>query len=343
MYSRFFYLFIIALVAATPAVAADDVNAAAANTTSTAAPATNTVKSEEAEPPPEESRVQVPDTPHQEHLGEKGEKPAKPDEQAAAKPHDGAKISAPETLRVSLTPEPKLEKDKQAAFVLRLEDKKGHPVGESDLEVQHTQKMHLLIVDESFTDYQHVHPVPALDSWSFSFTPRTAHNYKIWVDVKPRGGDEEMLPLLLKGKEPCKVPCADATERLTAAFGDDKATLSFDAPLQAGTPATATLALTDKKGAPLKDLQPVMGAYAHVAAFTGDFSGVAHVHPQGKEPADDKDRGASPLTFMIHPEKPGLLKLFVEIRRDDKNVFLYFTAKVAATGKQPAPDASKKP
>jgi hypothetical protein len=334
MHSRFFYLFIIAAMAASPAFAADDGASASPST----APIAKIDKNVQVEPPPEESRIQIPDMPHQDHLGEK---PPTTGEGTAAKPDSDADKNS--GLRVSLTPAPVLEKGKEATFVLGLTDKDDHPVTDGGLVKVHTKKIHLLIVDESFSDYQHVHPVPARDTWNFSFTPKTAHNYKIWVDVKPRGGDEQMLPLFLKGKEPCKESCVDKTEALTADFGEDKAQLSFDAPLTVEKPSTVTLTLTNKKGAPLKDLEPVLGAYAHVAAFSGDFSSVAHVHPMGDEPKDEKDRAASPLTFMIHPEKPGVLKIVVQIRRDDKDVFLYFTATVAASVEQAAPDSGKKP
>lgn len=42
--------------------------------------------------------------------------------------------------------------------ILRLTDGKGNPVNLKDLEVAHTKSIHLLIIDESLSDYQHTHP-----------------------------------------------------------------------------------------------------------------------------------------------------------------------------------------
>ena len=46
--------------------------------------------------------------------------------------------------------------------------------------------------------------------------------------------------------------------------------------------------------------------------------------PSG-DPANDTDRGESPLSFMLHPDNQGFLKLFVQLRVDGKDVFLPFS------------------
>jgi hypothetical protein len=329
MPSRYFYLFIIAALLATPA-RADDSGAGAAPI----AKMEKADKAGEPEAPSDESRMQIPDTPKP--TGEKppvkADTPKTDDKVEPAGHHDHAAAAnddyGPPTLRVSLTPSPKLEKGKAASFTLGLATVDGAPILEDGLDERHTKKIHILVADESFSDYQHVHPKADKQGWSFTFTPETEHDYRMWVDVKPKGGNSQMIPLLLNGNEPCKEACVDNTISMAASFGDNKATLSFDNPPTAGAPATGTVELTGADGKPLSGLEPVMGAYAHVVAFSADGRSVAHVHPMGDGPQKPEDRGASPLKFMIHPKKAGILKIFVQIATDDKDIFLPFTVKV---------------
>jgi hypothetical protein len=72
-------------------------------------------------------------------------------------------------------------------FVLRLATSTGKPIGPSDLIEVHTRKLHLLIVDPTLTDYQHVHPEPTglPGEWSFQFSPRFPAVYRVFADFTP--------------------------------------------------------------------------------------------------------------------------------------------------------------
>ena len=62
----------------------------------------------------------------------------------------------------------------EANVTFQLATASGKPVAPEDLVVAHTMKLHLLVVDPTLTDYQHVHPTPGRKSgeWEFAFTPR---------------------------------------------------------------------------------------------------------------------------------------------------------------------------
>jgi len=79
-----------------------------------------------------------------------------------------------------------------------------------------------------------------------------------------------------------------------------------------------------KGGQPFTGLEPVMGAFAHVVGFTEDYNSVLHVHPMGKEPTSDAERGGPKLEFHIEPEKTGFVKLFAQVRIDGKDIFAPF-------------------
>ena len=64
----------------------------------------------------------------------------------------------------------------------------GASVGPPDLIVAHTERIHLLLIDSTLTDYHHEHPqvsrVPG--EYPFSFTPQKPGSYLAWVDVRAR-------------------------------------------------------------------------------------------------------------------------------------------------------------
>ena len=65
-----------------------------------------------------------------------------------------------------------------------------------DLTEAHTEKLHLLIVDESLTDYHHEHPVPAgkPGEYRFDFEPKFGGTYHVWADLLPdRDGQTGIL------------------------------------------------------------------------------------------------------------------------------------------------------
>jgi hypothetical protein len=90
-------------------------------------------------------------------------------------------------------------------------------------------------------------------------------------------------------------------------------TLALDGEPKAGAPVMGNVVIT-KDGQPFTGLEPVMGAFAHVVGFTEDYNSVLHVHPMGKEPSNDAERGGPKLEFHIEPEKAGFVKLFAQVR-----------------------------
>jgi len=94
-------------------------------------------------------------------------------------------VRSPVTMSVATETEPVARQTIRAT--LTLVTSTGKPVGPADLLVSHTQKLHLLIVDPTLTDYQHVHPVPGRrpGEWTFEFAPRLGGLYRLFADFTP--------------------------------------------------------------------------------------------------------------------------------------------------------------
>lgn len=269
--------------------------------------------------------IAEPDMPNPEATPEKPAPNSRP--KLAPQPEHAHKMEAyvTATLTSALSPA-SVEKGVETKMTLMLSDKDGKPVSIMSLEERHTKRIHLLVVDDSLTDYQHIHPEAGKEegTYTFTFTPLTSHSYRVFADVKPAGQPPQMVQATLAGAEKCADPCIDKALVERAVFDGYTAYLSLPGgALHAGTPVRGDVFITDADNAPFAKLEPVMGAYGHIVGFY-ENGGVAHVHPMGREPEKDTDRGSSPIAFMLHPEAAGFVKLFVQLRVDGKDVFLPF-------------------
>ena len=226
-----------------------------------------------------------------------------------------------------------LMSQKEQSVVLHLSRADGSPLRLSDLVTAHQSKIHLLVVDDSMTDYQHIHPAEgtAPGDYIFSFTPKTAHDYTVWADILPVSAPHEYLKAALKGKDPCKTACISKALSLKGASQGLTGALSFDRRfLKAKEAAMGRLIIKDESGQPVKDLEPVMGAFAHIVGFYAGKTGVVHLHPMGDEPVSDQARGGPSLVFHLEPDRPGIIKLFAQVRRGGKDIFIPFTLRITS-------------
>lgn len=202
--------------------------------------------------------------------------------------------------------------------------KDNKPLTLNDLKTVHTKKIHLMVIDPTLTDYYHIHPV--MDSktkdFVFKFTPKKNGSYRIWVDVTPIATDEQVF---------LKTDIGSASEKhlineevkLNSNVNSYQFNLKLDGQPQVGKPVVATITVT-KDGKPFSQLEPVMGAFAHLMGFNADYSSILHIHPMGREPSNDKERGGSQLMFHIEPQKAGFVKLFAQFRINGEDVYVPF-------------------
>jgi hypothetical protein len=218
---------------------------------------------------------------------------------------------------------------RESHLTLTLATSTGKPVGPADLLVQHTRKLHLLVVDPTLRDYQHIHPEPAAKDgdWTFDFTPRLAGTYRVFADFVPvptgrslyAGGD-----LSVTGDVAVNTTIFSWETQLEGY--DFKLTPST--PVHAGKPTDFSFTVTKSGGGPVP-LEPVMDAYAHLVAFDQANVGFAHLHPKeiGLEPFADP---AHPqLTFRITIPNPGVYVIWAQVKLGGQEVFAPFWFDVA--------------
>jgi hypothetical protein len=226
-----------------------------------------------------------------------------------------------------------LEPGKRVTVTLTLTKNDGAPVTPKDLLVMHTQKIHLLIIDASLADYHHEHPQPidVAGVYVFSFVPAKPGPYRIFADVVPvyASRQEYVIADLPAGAEP--QPIADKRVKLTTQVAGYGFLLSFDekvTDIRANRPLSGTLTVTGPDGKPFNQLEPVMGAFAHLVAFGEDRATVLHVHPEGNEIQDPAMRGGPTLKFKLYAPRAGFYRLYAQVQIGGQAAFAPFNLRI---------------
>ena len=219
------------------------------------------------------------------------------------------------TLLVKATA-PKLVPNQTATVDLRLRDKTGAGIGSLQLLEAHTRRLHVMLIDPTFEDYHHEHPITSgrPGDFTFNFTPRKPGDYLLWLDATPMAtGRNETPESVVTGATPVLPSIARVTQMSATADGW-RFQLSLDRKkVIAGQPVNARLRVTDEKGVPCFTLEPFMGAFAHVVGFMDDRHTMLHVHSHG-EPPHELTRSGPDVLFRLVAPKAGFIKLFIQVQ-----------------------------
>jgi hypothetical protein len=204
---------------------------------------------------------------------------------------------------------------RETRWVLALATSAGKPIGPVDLLTVHTKKLHLLVVDPTLRDYQHVHPEPGErpGEWVFAHMPRRAGAYRVFADFTPAATGRGLYsfsdytaageaPGAADGGGDWRAPgLGEEVERggYVLRMGLDKGET-----VKAGAPGTLVFSIRAKDGGAVP-MEPVMGAYVHTTAFDEERSGFAHLHTR-VEPGETERaaNGDSPLPPPKDSSKP---------------------------------------
>lgn len=239
--------------------------------------------------------------------------------------HDHGATQA--TISVAASSAQPFTAGKKTDVTLVLKKQDGSPVTLDDLKEAHTEKIHVLIIDPTLTDYHHEHPVAGdkPGEYRFSFTPQKDSSYRLWADLVPADTAKQEYAIADLGGTFVNGEIPARAQSLTATVEGLTYVVSFEGPLSAGKAVLGTLTVKSAEGAVFSALEPIMGAYAHLVGFSEDRKTIAHIHPMGEEPTKPTDRGAGELKFHIQPEQPGLVRLFAQVQIGGQSKFAMFT------------------
>jgi hypothetical protein len=229
------------------------------------------------------------------------------------------------TMKMSVIGPP-LVVGRLAQLRIRLTKRDGSPVLLDDLLEMHTRKIHLLINDLSLGDYHHEHPT-ATDmpgEYAFSFTPQKPGPYRIWADLVPATSSIQEYVIADAPADTTSDPLIDRKTVSTAIVNGRTYRLAFtnsDMAIHAGQTIVGTIMVNGTDGKTFTQLEPVMGAFAHVVGFNQDLKTVLHIHPYSKQPSGPTDRAGPVFAFKFYAPKPGFYRLYGQVQIDGISQF----------------------
>ena len=162
-------------------------------------------------------------------------------------------------------------------FGVRILDQAGREV--HDLDEQHGQLMHLIVVRRDLTHYQHLHP--SLDEngrWSVPLALPEPGVYRAFADFSV-GGEPLTLGVDLSASGELRV------EPLPSPINAVRVEGGYEVLLEAETPTAGAASLLGfrvrHEGAEVDDLEPYLGALGHLVALREGDLAYLHVHPTG--------------------------------------------------------------
>lgn len=232
---------------------------------------------------------------------------------------------------------------REANFVLTLTTSAGKPIAPVDLVAVHTRKLHLLVIDPTLTDYQHLHPEPGAKpgEWVFKHTPERTGVYRVFADFTPaatRRGLYSFADYTVGATDGAEAEAAAVNE--FARLGEEveagpwrfKLATQDGEPVRAGRQATLVFSGREVAGGEVP-MAIVMDAYAHLVAFDPERSGFAHLHPRGDRPGDyavaAPDAREPRLWFDLTIPKAGDYVVWAQVNLEGGERFLPFVMNVA--------------
>jgi plastocyanin domain-containing protein len=235
-------------------------------------------------------------------------------------------------FNVSLSTEPSQVKPNQSTkLVFSIQDANTKELGINDLEIVHEKPMHLIIVSEDLSFFNHIHPQPITDTSVFTVDTEfpNAGKYHFYLDYSPKSVGHRLarLELSVTGTPPTPVPLVVDKENSKIVEGV-KVTFKPEKALQAGEALTLAFLLQDAKTEqPLTDIEPYLGAFAHFNIVNQGHTEVLHAHPLKEATSKDERGGPEIGTRTIFP-KAGIYKIWAQFQRNGKVIVAPFIVSV---------------
>ena len=175
--------------------------------------------------------------------------------------------------------------------------------------IVHERPMHLFVVGEGLEFFAHEHPVQQPDGvFMLDVTLPRPGSYMAVAEFLPEGGTPQTFQQVFTTggafARPAR-PAIDAAPKIV-----DGIRISLDASkVQAGAMQPLSVTIDDPAtGAPVSDLEPYLGAGAHLLVVSQDLTEAIHGHPaeDGRGPA---------VTFRPLIPRAGVYKAWIQVQR----------------------------
>jgi hypothetical protein len=233
---------------------------------------------------------------------------------ATASPATAAGLSlAQDGLRL-VAADTTLSPGRPARFAFGVVDALGATVRAFDTE--QGRRMHLIVVRRDLTGYQHLHPEQTrTGGWTTTLRLPAAGAYRAFADFRTGGRRLTLgVDVLAPGAfVPRALPAPAATAHVDG----------YDVALRGHDPGALTFTVR-RRGAPVADLQPYLGARGHLVVLRRGDLAYEHVHPLGGRAA------LGEIAFESATATPGSYRLFLQFRHGGRVHTVAFTREVTS-------------
>lgn len=190
------------------------------------------------------------------------------------------------------------------------------------LDVEHEKKIHLIIVSEDLSWFNHIHPQFQADgSYSVTETFPNGGNYILYADYKPSGSTHQLEKIQVSVKGAAKQPVTYSEPKLISKVDGYEIKFVNGNELKANNEGHLIINI-EKNGKLINptELEKYLGANAHIVIVGQDNKDYLNVHPEADE-------------FPIHAHtmvsKPGIYRVWLQFQTNGKVHTADFVVKVA--------------
>lgn len=216
------------------------------------------------------------------------------------------------------------------------------------LEHVHERPLHLLVVSEDLTEFDHLHPEPAAgDRYEIVHRFGNGRRYRLYADYTPPGGTQQIVSYLLRitggsvelGSSAPRLTKAGPVEREQSGL---RLRLAPRGELRAGEETDFQFQLRDRTEQLPTGLEPFLGAWAHFVVIDPAHQHFIHAHPidaGSPTPAESLahahlavEPGPPPeviQTRIIFPQ-PGLYRIWAQFQIEGRLITAPFDVQVGA-------------
>jgi hypothetical protein len=204
------------------------------------------------------------------------------------------------------------ERGRTFELAFRIRDDRGATV--RDFDVEHTKRMHVIVVRRDLTDFQHVHPTEAADgTWRVPLTLHGAGSYRVFTDFSV---DETPHTLADDLSADGDVAWQELPDAKPVATTDGFRVQLVEGATRAGEESELRFAVT-RDGRPVH-VQDYLGAKGHLVALRQGDLAYLHVHPD-----------AESLRFEATFPSAASYRLFLQFKVDGRVHTAAFTQEVS--------------
>jgi hypothetical protein len=252
-----------------------------------------------------------------------------------------------ENYTVELTTEPKeIVSNSPTNIVLTIKNLRGEIL--EDLAIVHEKPMHLIIVSEDLSEFNHIHPIPQDDgTLQVKFAFPNGGKYRLYADFTPKDGTQiiKSFPAQVSGETVVQNKLTPDT-KFEKTLEGIKVVMKPAAEFESNKELMLNFSIFDAKTNELvTDLENYLGEKAHFVIISQDLNDFVHAHPMSMDnmkmesPAnsdsehkhDEKMPDMPPNSqISAHVTFPnaGIYKVFAEVKRQGKVIAVPFVVEV---------------